>query len=95
MQKELLQVRLNTKVKKEAGKVLSSLGMDLSTGVRIFLNQVVLKKGIPFKILTENGFTNEQEDEMLREIAEVKRLYDSGERKGFDTIEELHEELLK
>ena len=47
------------------------------------------------KVLTENGFTNEQEDEMLREIAEVKRLYDSGERKGFDTIEELHEELLK
>lgn len=50
----------------------------------------MLKKGIPFKVLTENGFTNEQEDEMLREVVEVKKLYGKSKRKGYSSVEELH-----
>jgi len=95
MQKELLQVRVESKVKKQAYKVLSSLGMDLSTGVRIFLNQLIIKDGIPFDVLTENGFTKKQEEEMLREVAEVKTRYKKGKVKGYDNMEELKKDLLK
>jgi DNA-damage-inducible protein J len=95
MQNELLQVRVESKVKKQANRVLSSLGMDLSTGVRIFLNQVILKDGIPFDVFTENGFTKKQEEEMLREVGEVKRKYKTGKIKGYDNMEELEKDLLK
>lgn len=44
-----LNVRIEDKTKKEAAKTLAALGMDLSTGIKIFLNQVVIDQGLPFK----------------------------------------------
>lgn len=43
-----LSVRVDSKVKKAAGKVFADLGLDLSTGVKIFLQQVITEKGLPF-----------------------------------------------
>jgi len=95
MQKELLQVRVESKVKKQAHRVLSSLGMDLSTGVRIFLNQLIIKEGIPFDVLTENGFTKKQEEEILKEVEGVKAGYKKGKVKGCNNMKELERNLLK
>ena len=43
-----LQVRIEEKTKAAAGKVLAGMGLDLSSGVKLFLNQVVTEKGLPF-----------------------------------------------
>ncbi len=43
-----LNIRIDEKVKKEAGRTLASLGMDTSTAVKIFLNQVIVDQGLPF-----------------------------------------------
>ncbi len=43
-----LNVRIEEKTKREAGKVLADMGLDLSTGVKIFLQQVITEKGLPF-----------------------------------------------
>lgn len=44
-----LSIRIEEKTKKEAAKTLEALGFDLSTAVKMFLNQVVIEQGIPFK----------------------------------------------
>ncbi|MFA6608502.1 MAG: type II toxin-antitoxin system RelB/DinJ family antitoxin [Candidatus Paceibacterota bacterium] len=44
-----LSIRIEEKAKKEAQKTLKLLGLDLSSAVNMFLNQVVAEQGIPFK----------------------------------------------
>jgi DNA-damage-inducible protein J len=44
-----LSIRIEEKTKKEAQKTLKSLGLDLSSAVNMFLNQVITEQGIPFK----------------------------------------------
>lgn len=68
-----IQIRIDEKTKKSVKKVLESLGMDLSGAIKIFLKQIVIKKGIPFKIITENGFTLEEELEIIKASEEAKK----------------------
>ena len=44
-----LQIRLDSNLRNEAQGVLNDLGMDVSTAVRIFLKQVVIERGLPFR----------------------------------------------
>ena len=44
-----LQIRLDSNLRNEAQCVLNDLGMDVSTAVRIFLKQVVIERGLPFR----------------------------------------------
>ena len=48
MSTTLVQVRIDEKLKSEATAVYDSLGIDLSTAVRIFLKRSVLANGVPF-----------------------------------------------
>ena len=43
-----LSIRIEEKTKKAARKTLEALGLDLSSAVNMFLNQVVVEQGIPF-----------------------------------------------
>lgn len=43
-----LNVRIEAKTKAAASKALAGIGLDLSTGVKIFLHQVVTEQGLPF-----------------------------------------------
>ncbi len=43
-----INVRIEEKTKKAASKALADIGLDLSTGVKLFLHQVVTEKGLPF-----------------------------------------------
>lgn len=45
-----LQIRIDDKLKKEADALFSSLGLDTTTAVRIFLNAAVENEGIPFLV---------------------------------------------
>lgn len=44
-----LSIRIDEKVKREANKTFTALGLDMSSAVKMFLNQVVIEQGIPFK----------------------------------------------
>jgi len=68
-----IQVRIDEKTKKSAKKVLDRIGMDMSSAVKVFFRQIVATQGLPFKPLTENGMTEEQEQEILKASAEAKR----------------------
>jgi addiction module RelB/DinJ family antitoxin len=43
-----LNIRIEENIKAKANKTLSSLGIDMSTAVKMFLNQVITENGLPF-----------------------------------------------
>lgn len=43
-----VNVRIEEKTKKAASKALKDIGLDLSSGVKLFLKQVITEKGLPF-----------------------------------------------
>ena len=62
-----LHVRLEEKRKKQAQKILAQLGLDLSQAVRLFIHQICITDGVPLQILTENGFSVDEEEALLRD----------------------------
>lgn len=45
-----LQIRIDDTIKKQADALFSSLGLDTSTAICIFLNAAIENEGIPFSI---------------------------------------------
>ncbi len=43
------QIRIEESTKKQAVELLEGLGLNLSDAVNMFLKQVILQRGIPFK----------------------------------------------
>lgn len=52
-----LQIRVDAALKDNAQRVAESIGMDLTTAVRVFLRQMVTENGMPFRPVakTENN----------------------------------------
>lgn len=46
----VMTIRINSKLKKEAEAILSKLGLNSSTAITLFYKNIVLNKGIPFKL---------------------------------------------
>jgi len=67
-----LQIRIDKETKVLAKEIFESLGLDMSSGIKMYLRQVVINKGIPFPVLTENGFTLEEEKEILKAAKEAR-----------------------
>lgn len=68
-----IQIRIDEKTKKSAKKILNKVGIDMSSAIKIYLKQIVINEGIPFKLVTENGLTIEQEMEILKASEEAKQ----------------------
>ena len=66
MKSEVVHARVDSKVKMESEKILNSIGISISQAFDLFLRQVSLKKGIPFKL--DNKENNESEIEKLAYI---------------------------
>ncbi len=85
-----IQIRIDAKIKKQADKTLKDMGLDLSSGIKLFLNQVIKAQAIPFQIRTVNGFTPEQEKRMIRETE-----YALKHGKSYKTAKALLDDILK
>ena len=68
-----VQVRIDMPTKRAAQKTLEAMGLDLSSGMKLFLRNVAITQSIPFQIRTVNGFTSEEEQRMIREGIEARR----------------------
>lgn len=80
--KTTINVRTDMATKRAAQSVFKKMGFDLSTGVNMYLWRVVQDKAMPFTPRTVNGFTPEQEAQMLRELAYAEKY-----GKGYKTVE--------
>jgi len=45
-----INIRVNNEIKKEAQDLFSSLGLDMTTAINIFLRQAIKLRSIPFAI---------------------------------------------
>jgi DNA-damage-inducible protein J len=50
IQQSLIQIRVDRPLKEEVASIFSSLGIDMSTAVRVFFQQCRKVKGIPFAL---------------------------------------------
>ena len=50
MKSEVVHARVQSDVKADSEKILNAIGISLSQAIDLFLRQVVLKKGLPFKL---------------------------------------------
>jgi addiction module RelB/DinJ family antitoxin len=65
------------------------MGIDLSTGVKLFLTQVVRTQSIPFELFTANNFSEAKKRALIKDAKWALK-----HAKTFDTIEELHADIL-
>lgn len=68
-----LQIRIDKKTKNRAQKVFKDMGIDMSSGIKLFLSRVVNTESIPFIPTTKNGFTKKEEGNILKEIMLAKK----------------------
>ena len=78
------QVRIDTNIKKEATALFSSLGLDMSSAVNLFLHQCVLRGGLPFAVEVP-----QYSDKTLSAMAEARRISRDTDVKGYTTMDEL------
>ena len=85
-----LNLRVSPQVKEDAEKVLSRLGVPMSTAINMYLNQIALTVGIPFPVTipTAPPLVNADlmddatlYDKLMRGINDVEagRVYDAAE----------------
>ncbi|HEX2792201.1 MAG TPA: type II toxin-antitoxin system RelB/DinJ family antitoxin [Candidatus Paceibacterota bacterium] len=68
-----IQVRIDAKLKKDAQSVFENMGLDLSSGVKLYLTQVIREQGLPFTPRTVNGHTAAYESRLVRAAAQAKK----------------------
>ena len=61
----LVQARVTSEDKIKATRILRRMGLNMSSAIKVFLRAVVIKKGIPFEIRDEDGFTPAKKTELL------------------------------
>lgn len=76
--------RIDPQLKESASDILVQCGLDISTAIRLFLQNVVAYKGIPFDIRVPNAETAEA----MREVQNMKTA-------RFATAQELFDDLDK
>lgn len=78
-------IRIAPELKEQARVVLKGCGLNMSDAVRLFLEQVVARQGLPFDATTPNATTQAA----MREAREISARWDGGNR----TLDELLDDL--
>ncbi len=85
-----LQTRIDGKLKRDAKKALAAMGLDLSTGVKLFLTQVVRTQSIPFELFTADNLPERKKKQLVREAEWALK-----HGKSYASAKELHDDILK
>ena len=83
-----MHIRVNPDIKAKVEPILAAIGLSFSDVFNLTLNQIYLKRKIPFELsdlqITENGYTADFEEELLTAseesytaVAEGVRTYNS------------------
>ena len=78
------QIRIDADIKREATALFTSLGLDMSGAVNLFLHQCVLLGGSPFAVEVP-----QYNDKTLSAMAEARRISRAPDVKGYNSMEEL------
>jgi len=59
METTVIQTRIDSNLKKEADDFFQSIGLDMTTAIRLFLNQILIQRKIPFEIISKDTITRQ------------------------------------
>jgi DNA-damage-inducible protein J len=85
-----LQIRIDKKTKDAAQKAFHSMGLDMTSGVKLYLTQVMHTKTIPFPLWSFDDLPREKKSEIVKE---AKWALKHG--KSYASARELHDDILK
>ncbi len=92
-----LQLRIDKKTKNNVQKIFKTMGLDMSSAVKLFLHQVLVSKSIPFHVVTENGFTPKYEKSLRKAFVDSsleKKSKANNFGKGFNNGEDVISSIL-
>ncbi len=79
-----LQIRVDSNLRRQAEDFFNGAGLDMSSAVRLFLKQVVIRRRIPFDVIAEDPFWS---DANQRVLAESIRSLEEGKGEQHELIE--------
>ena len=85
----VLQTRVDAETKLEAEALFDSLGLDITTAIRLFLRQSINQQRIPFDIVPPKYNFSE---ETLAAIDEARRISKDSSVKSYSSAKELFED---
>lgn len=85
-----LQIRIDEKDKMEAESVFDKLGISTSQAIKLFLRQVVLNQGLPFKVQVP-----QPNQDTLEAIQEIQNMMSGKIRKEGKPLQEFIESMPK
>lgn len=85
----VLQTRVDSETKLEAESLFESLGLDITTAIRLFLRQSINQQKIPFDIVPPKYNFSE---ETLAAIDEARRISKDTTAKSYSSAKELLED---
>jgi len=92
-----MHIRVNPEIKAGVEPILAAIGLSFSDVFNLTLNQIYLKRKIPFELssiqLTENGYTTDFEAELLAASEEAHAAVANGTAKLYRTAAELRADL--
>lgn len=90
MATSVMQVRVDDDLKTQAAAICDSLGIDLSTAIRMFMKRMVLQNGIPFSMTVPN-----KPYDGIKGVLAMHQLSEEAKQNGTVnmTLEEINEEI--
>ena len=85
-----LQIRIDKKIKDAAQKTFSAMGLDMSSGVKLYLTQVVNSQTIPFPIVSADHLPVMKKRQIIREARHALK-----NEARYAHIEEAHRDILQ
>jgi len=73
-----LSIRIEENIKAKANKTLSSLGLDMSTAVKMFLSQVITENGLPFTPTNNKTTLRDRWDKQTSYALKNGKIYKTG-----------------
>ena len=84
-----LQIRIDKKTKDAAQKTFRSMGLDMSSGVKLYLTQVMHTKTIPFPVWSFDDLPRAKKLEIIKDAK-----WSLKHGKSYATIQEAHRDIL-
>jgi len=83
-------MRIDSNIKKRAGKAFKKAGFNFSTGMRIYANSVANTGRLPLDMITANGYTVGEEQEILKEMDHALKF-----GKRYTSVKEMHKDITR
>ena len=91
-----MHIRVNPEIKANVEPILAAIGLSFSDVFNLTLNQIYLKRKIPFELsslqLTEDGFTTAFETELIAESDRLHAAVANGTAKLYQSTDEMFAE---